>query len=187
MVFLEDMQFNRDVVDLLVQVTADTLGLEIFIYHKHNEKIKILKYSGGTCCKPVYLKFTHNAKQSQGNHYDSIIKEKIKEEVISIDDEGALEMSSEVKIVSPNKTKIENKEVFNFPASKSNVVNTQTVNAEMDVDTDEVLDLSMKVPIKKAPPGSKYNPDEVLDLSMKAPSQTAPPATQERPASQYLP
>ena len=51
--FFEDRQFNRDVVGLLVQVTAVALGLEIFIYHKHNEKIKILKYSGGTCCKPV--------------------------------------------------------------------------------------------------------------------------------------
>ena len=26
----EDREFNRDVVDLLVQVTADALGLEIF-------------------------------------------------------------------------------------------------------------------------------------------------------------
>ena len=137
--------------------------------------------------QPSLLKFTHNDKQSQWNHYDSVIKEKIKEEVICIDDEGALEMSSEVKIDSPNKTKMESKQDFNFPASKSNIVNTQTVNAEMDLDTDEVLDLSMKVPIKKAPPASKYNPDEVLQLSMKAPFQTAPPATQERPASQYLP
>ena len=74
--FFEDREFIRDDFDLLVQVTADALGLEIFIYQKHNEKIKIIKYSGGTCCKPVCLKFTHNAKQSQGNHYDSIIKEK---------------------------------------------------------------------------------------------------------------
>ena len=44
------MEFNRDVIDLLVQVTAGVLGLEIFIYQKHNEKIKILNYSGDTCC-----------------------------------------------------------------------------------------------------------------------------------------
>ena len=118
-----------------MQVTADALGLEIFICQKHNEKIKILKYSGGTCCKPVYLKFTHNVKQSQGNHYDSIIKENIKEEVICIDDEGDLEMSSEVKIESPKKAKIENMQVLKFPTFKSNVINTQTVNIDMDVGT----------------------------------------------------
>ena len=44
-------------------------------------------------------------------------------------------MSSEAKIESPKKTKIENKQISKFPASKSNVVNTQTVNAEMDVGT----------------------------------------------------
>ena len=62
--FFEDREFNRDVVDLLVQVTADALGLEIFIYQKHNEKIKILKYSGGTCYKPVYLKYNYFTKRA---------------------------------------------------------------------------------------------------------------------------
>ena len=42
-------------------------------------------------------------------------------------------MSSEVKIESPKKPRIENKQVFKFPASKSNAVNTQTVNGEMHV------------------------------------------------------
>ena len=66
-----------------------------------------------------YLKFTHNVKQSQGNHYDSIIKERIKKEVICIDERGNLEMSSEVKIESPKKTKIENKQVSSSQYSKA--------------------------------------------------------------------
>ena len=39
------------------------------------------------------------------------------------------------KLNSPKKTKIENKQVFKFPASESKVVNTQTANAKIDVGT----------------------------------------------------
>ena len=80
-------------------------------------------------------------------------------------------------------------QVINCTISNANITNTQVIGPESarKYDTDEVLDLSMKVPIKKAPPASQYHPDEVIDLSMKAPSQTTPPATQERPAPQYLP
>ena len=81
---------------------------------------------------------------------------------------------------------LKSSQVINCPISKANITNTQVIGPESarKYDTDEVLDLSMKVPIPKAPPASQYNPDEVIDLSMKLPSQTAPPAPQESPASQ---
>ena len=68
----------ENVVDLLIQVAADALGLDIYIYQKNDENVQVLKYSGGPLCKPVHV-FTHNNIHSQGNHYDAILKE-IKED-----------------------------------------------------------------------------------------------------------
>ena len=92
-------------------------------------------------CKSVYLKFSHSLQTTKGNHYDAIIKEKVKDEVICMDGEADLQMSSSMKTekvqkvdsVPMKKTKVKNKQVFNFPASNSKVTNTQTVNAEMDI------------------------------------------------------
>ena len=76
---------------------------------------------------------------------------------------------------------LKSSQVINCPISNANIANTQVTGPESarKYDTDEVLDLSMKVPITKALPASQYNPDKVIDLSMKAPSQAAPPATQK--------
>ena len=75
----ENRNYMENVVDLLIQVAADALGLDIYIYQKNDENVQVLKYSGGPLCKPVHVKFTHNNIHSQGNHYDAILKE-IKED-----------------------------------------------------------------------------------------------------------
>ena len=53
--FFEERNFDRDVVDLLVKICADALGLDVFIYQDNYRQIEVLKYSGGLCCRPVYV------------------------------------------------------------------------------------------------------------------------------------
>ena len=101
--FFQDRLYTKDVVDLLVQVTADALGIEIYIYQNNNGNIKQLHYKGGPITKPVHLKFTHNDRNPAGNHYDAIMKD----EVISIneDEHGAnVHMLSTVASKQPKVT-----------------------------------------------------------------------------------
>ena len=73
--FFQNRNYMENVVDLFIQVSADALGLDIYIYQKNDEKVQVQKYSGSPLCKPVHVKFTHNNIHSQGNHYDVILKE----------------------------------------------------------------------------------------------------------------
>ena len=73
--FFQNRNYMENIVDLLIQVSADALGLGIYMYQKNDENVQVLKYSGGPVCKPVHAKFTHNNIHSQGNHYDAILKE----------------------------------------------------------------------------------------------------------------
>ena len=72
--FFEKRNFTLDVVDLLIKVTTDALGVDLHIYQKHEGFIQCIKTTGGLACKPVHLKFTHNNVSSLGNHYDAIVK-----------------------------------------------------------------------------------------------------------------
>ena len=36
--FFENRQFNKDIVDILVKVTSDALGINIYIYQKETDK-----------------------------------------------------------------------------------------------------------------------------------------------------
>ena len=58
--FFQNRNYMETVVDLLIQVSADVLGLDIYIYQKNDENVQILKYSQGPLCKPVHVKFPHN-------------------------------------------------------------------------------------------------------------------------------
>ena len=124
----------ENVVDLLIQVAADPLGLDIYIYQKNDENVQVLKYSGGPLCKPVHVKFTHNNIHSQGNHYDGILKE-IKE-----DPDCNLHLLSDVALQQqlPTAPKhnlkhmtYENNQVFNSYVKQSNVTNLQTINIDL--------------------------------------------------------
>ena len=56
----ENLIIFKDIVDILVTITADALGLDLYIYQNNQGKIQVLKYSGGPISKAIYLKFTHN-------------------------------------------------------------------------------------------------------------------------------
>ena len=62
--FFSSRNYNNDVVNLLVTITADALGLDPYIYQNNRGKIQVLKYSGGPISKPVYLKFTRGDLKS---------------------------------------------------------------------------------------------------------------------------
>ena len=135
--FFQDRQYTKDVVDLLVLITADALGIDILIHQNHNGHFKILKYSGGSMSKPVYLKFTHNNRNPAGNHYDAVIKD----EVICLDKEdGKLHMLSTVASVQPKvgtgkgKSTVENKQIFESPTSATTVSNSQNINSQIYID-----------------------------------------------------
>ena len=54
--FFNSRNYNNYVVDLLVTITADALGLDLYIYQNNRGKIQVLKYLSGPISKPVYLK-----------------------------------------------------------------------------------------------------------------------------------
>ena len=82
--FFNSRDFTCDVVDLIIQIAADALGLNIYIYQENilqNEensteesRTEVIKMSGGQLCKDVYMKFIHNNINVQGNHYEPLLK-----------------------------------------------------------------------------------------------------------------
>ena len=99
--YFESRDFTRDIVDPIMQIAADALGLNIYIYQQNilpnrqngtkESHTEIIKMSGGQLCKDVYLKFTHNNFHPQGNHYELLLKteerqwsEKIHQDIIEI-------------------------------------------------------------------------------------------------------
>ena len=53
--FFNSRNYNNDVVDLLVIIMADALGVDLYIYQNNRGKIQVLKYLGGPISKPVCL------------------------------------------------------------------------------------------------------------------------------------
>ena len=82
--FFDSRDFTKDVVDLIIQIAADALGLNIYIYQENilegeeggtkQSRTEILKMSRGLLCKDVYLKFMHNNINMQSNHYEPLVK-----------------------------------------------------------------------------------------------------------------
>ena len=72
--FFRNGQFLADVVDLLMQITADALKLKIFIYQHSFDLIQVLCFEHPNSDRVVRLKFTHNNLHAGGNHYDAIVR-----------------------------------------------------------------------------------------------------------------
>ena len=72
--FFKSSQFVRYVVDIIIQVVADALGLNFFIYQNNNGCLEVLKICGRVLSKDICVKFTHNNKHNIGNHYKPIVK-----------------------------------------------------------------------------------------------------------------
>ena len=77
--FFSSLNFNMNVVDLLSQITADVMHLDIIIYQNNNGQIQIYHFTGDdNPTWTVRLKFTHNNLHPQGNHYEAIVTKKRK-------------------------------------------------------------------------------------------------------------
>ena len=66
--------FNKNVVNLLVQLAADELNVNIFIFQDNSGEIQVLNYSCGEFGKKIYMKYSHNNRYSVGNHYEPLVK-----------------------------------------------------------------------------------------------------------------
>ena len=71
--FFKYGNYMSDIVDLLMQITADALRINLFIYQKSGENIQVLNFQHPLADRIVRVRFTHDNIHSQGNHYDSII------------------------------------------------------------------------------------------------------------------
>ena len=71
--FFKHGNYMLDIVDLLMQITADALRLNLFIYQKSGNNIQVLNFQHPLSNRVVHVCFTHNNLHSLGNHYDSII------------------------------------------------------------------------------------------------------------------
>ena len=74
--FFDFGNFNVNVVDLLLQITAYALNLDIYIIQDNEGIVQILKVPGGNFTKKVYLKYMHDNKYAGTNHYVPLIKKK---------------------------------------------------------------------------------------------------------------
>ena len=109
--FFNSRNYNNAVVNLLVTIPADALGLDLYIYQSNRGKIQVLKYSDGPISKPVYLKFSHDNLNPIGNYHDSIIKNQL----VTLD-ENQHEDNMRLSHIS-------NKQVFRRPTSSTQVCN----------------------------------------------------------------
>ena len=58
--FFDFGNFNVNIVDLLIQIAADALNLDIHIIQNSDGIVQILKVPGGNFTKKVYLKYMHD-------------------------------------------------------------------------------------------------------------------------------
>ena len=78
----ELVQFNCNVINILVQIAADALNLNCFILQSNQGQIEVLNYKSGDFGKKKSFKFTHNNIHSNVNHYVPLMKNKKIQKVI---------------------------------------------------------------------------------------------------------
>ena len=65
--------YTKNVVDLIVKLASDALGINIYIYENSDGQILRVRSMGGLAYKDVFVKFTHNPIHNLDNHYDAIL------------------------------------------------------------------------------------------------------------------
>ena len=72
--FFSSWNYNTNIMDLLMQITTDCLDLDLNIFQNNAGQIQVYNFTSSKACYTVNLKFTHNVRHPQGNHYDAITK-----------------------------------------------------------------------------------------------------------------
>ena len=65
--------YTKNVVDLIVKLASDALGINIYIFENSDGQILRVRSLGGLACKDIFDKFTHNPICNLGNHYAAIL------------------------------------------------------------------------------------------------------------------
>ena len=72
--FFSSHNYNTNIMDLLMQITTDCLDLDLNIFQNNAGQIQVYNFTTSNACYKVNLKFTHDLKHPQGNHFDAITK-----------------------------------------------------------------------------------------------------------------
>ena len=126
-------QFVKDVVDIVIQVVADALALNVFIYQDNRGLVEVLKICGEALCKDICVKFTHDNKHSIGNHYEQLVKQQL----------GNPKMKpNEVKIKNEEETSNQKEQKYqqSIPEDESNVYEASVYDDQNMVDEASVHD-----------------------------------------------
>ena len=71
--FYSGKNYMKNVVNWIVKLASDALGINIYIYENSDGQIPRVRNMGGLACKDVFVKFTHNPIHNLGNHYNAIL------------------------------------------------------------------------------------------------------------------
>ena len=71
--FYSGKNYTKNVVDLIIKLASDVLGINMYIYENSDGQILRVRSMGGLACKDVFIKFTHSPIHNLGNHYDAIL------------------------------------------------------------------------------------------------------------------
>ena len=127
--FFSSRNFNTNIVDLLIQITADVLQLELYIYQNNGGQIQTFRFTGCKApTKVVRLKFIHDDLHPQGNHYEAIIKKKKKttqqppfySEVLRCKEDGKFKKPNTFEIKKEPQMNLEKDQMFIDLTDKDN-------------------------------------------------------------------
>ena len=105
--FFSSHNFNMNVVDLLSQITADVMHLDIIIYQNNNGQIQLYHFTGDdNLTWTVRLKFTNDNLHPQGNHYEAIATKTRKSVQQPASQSEILKEKKEAFFKNPNNTQL---------------------------------------------------------------------------------
>ena len=105
--FFSSRNFNMNVVDLLSQITADVMHLDIIIYQNNNGQIQLYHFTGDdNPTRTVRLKFTHDNLHPKGNHYKAIVTKKRKSVQQPVSQSEILKEKKEAFFKNPNNAQL---------------------------------------------------------------------------------
>ena len=73
MEFFNNHDFTKDVVDVIIKIAADALGINVMVYQENQGITELLEVSGCQFGKRVFVKFWWDDLNPQGNHYNPVI------------------------------------------------------------------------------------------------------------------
>ena len=70
--FFANKNYNQNTVDVLMQIVADVLNIDLNIYQNNRSQIQVLNFAGDNSTHTVNVKFTQDNLNTVWNHYNAI-------------------------------------------------------------------------------------------------------------------